>query len=169
MGCALLGIVLVSLNKRDASGSSSGLGNALLTGAVICEASYVVIGKRLTGRVSPKRISALVNMWGLLLITPLGLWQAVSFDFWSVPPPLWGLLLFYALAASVWSVWLWMTGLRHVPAARAGVFMVLVPVAAAVVGVLALGERFSATQVVAFLLALTGVLLAAWPKEAQVP
>jgi len=28
-------------------------------GAVICEASYVVIGKRLTGNVSAKRISAL--------------------------------------------------------------------------------------------------------------
>ncbi len=165
----VLGIALVSLNKRDASEASSWWGNILLIGAVICEASYVVIGKRLTQGVSPKRISAIVNLWGLLLVTPLGLWQAYEFDFRSVAPSMWGLLIFYALAASVWSVWLWMTGLRHVPASRAGVFMVLLPITAAAVGVLVLGERFSAMQIVAFGLALTGLMLAVWPQRAQTP
>jgi drug/metabolite transporter (DMT)-like permease len=37
------------------------------------------------------------------------------------------------------TVWLWMTGLRHVPAAQAGVFTVLLPVMAALVGVTLLG------------------------------
>ncbi len=165
----VLGIALVSLNKRDASEASSWWGNILLIGAVICEASYVVIGKRLTQGVSPKRISAIVNLWGLLLVTPLGLWQAYEFDFRGVAPSMWGLLIFYALAASVWSVWLWMTGLRHVPASRAGVFMVLLPITAAAVGVLVLGERFSAMQIVAFGLALTGLMLAVWPQRAQTP
>jgi hypothetical protein len=72
------------------------LGYALLLAAVLCEASYVVIGKRLTGNVSPRRISALINLWGLALVTPFGLWQAWSFDFASVCPGTWTLLLFYA-------------------------------------------------------------------------
>ena len=46
------------------------LAGLLLLGAVTCEALYVVIGKQLTGNVSPKRISALINLWGLLLVTP---------------------------------------------------------------------------------------------------
>jgi drug/metabolite transporter (DMT)-like permease len=72
-------------------------------------------------------------------------------------------LLFYSLAASVATVWLWMRGLRHVQASRAGVFTVLLPVASAVVGVVVLREPVSALQATAFVLALVGLLLATWP------
>ena len=40
------------------------------------------------------------------------------------------------------TVWLWMQGLRHVPAPQAGVFTVMLPISAALVGVLFLGEAF---------------------------
>jgi drug/metabolite transporter (DMT)-like permease len=166
IGCAVAGITLVSLTKHtDASTPSSLLGNLLLLGAVLCEASYVVIGKRLTGNVSPKRISALINLWGLVLVTPFGLWQALSFNFGAVAARWWWLLGFYSIAASMVTVWLWMTGLKHVPAAKAGIFTVLLPVSAAAVGVLFLGERFSAAQAAAFGLALAGVVLATWPSR----
>ena len=36
-------------------------------------------------RCRPRRISALINLWGLALVTPLGLWQALRFDFGAVP------------------------------------------------------------------------------------
>jgi drug/metabolite transporter (DMT)-like permease len=80
-----------------------------------------------------------------------------------VAAPTWWLLLFYSIAASMVTVWLWMTGLKHVPASSAGVFTVMLPVSAAGVGVVFLGERFSAAQGVAFGLALTAVVLATWP------
>ena len=142
-------------------------GYALLMGAVICEASYVVIGKRLAANVSPQRISALINLWGLALITPFGLWQAWSFDFTRVTPPAWGLLLFYALAASIATVWLWMRGLRQVPASRAGIFTVCLPVSAAAVGVLWLGEPFGMAHGVAIAMSLAGLVLATWPDQAR--
>ena len=63
------------------------------------------------------------------------------------------------------TVWLWMTGLRHVPAAQAGVFTVLLPVTAAAVGVTLLGEQIAAPQVAAFGLALLGVVLETWPGK----
>lgn len=168
IACAVGGIALVSFGKHaGGAGADAGglLGNLLLLGAVTCEAIYVVIGKKLTGNVSPKRISALINLWGLLLVTPLGVWQALSFDFASVSAGHWWLLLFYSLAASMVTVWLWMTGLKHVPASQAGVFTVMLPVAAAVVGVVFLGERFSPAQAAAFALALVGVVLATWPAR----
>lgn len=169
IACAVGGIALVSFSKHADAGAGAAaaapslLGNLMLVGAVVCEASYVVIGKRLTGNVSAKRISALVNLWGLALVTPFGLWQALRFDFGAVAVSDWTLLVFYALAASMVTVWLWMTGLKHVPASSAGVFTVLLPVSAAAVGVAFLGERFSGVQVVAFGLALAGVVLATWP------
>ncbi|WP_414636898.1 DMT family transporter [Aquabacterium sp.] len=179
IACAVAGIALLALLRPAgaegvghiaAPGTSNDalpgwLGPLLLVGAVICEASYVVIGKRLTGSVSPKRISALINLWGLALVTPLGAWQAWRFDFSAVPASLWSLLVFYSLAASVVTVWLWMKGLVSVPAQRAGVFAVMLPVSAALVGVLFLDEPFGAGHLGALALAVTGLLLAAWPQR----
>ncbi len=178
IACAALGMLVLSLSRTgpvaaapgalaDSWAGASGplIGHALLLGAVFCEAAYVVIGKRLTHRVSPRRISALINLWGLALITPLGLWQALSFDFGRVSLPLWALLLGYALAASVATVWLWMKGLAQVPAPQAGVFTVLLPLAAAAVGVLLLGEPLAAGHGAALVLALIGLLLATWPAR----
>ena len=79
-----------------------------------------------------------------------------------------GLLLFYALAACVWTVWLWMTGLRTVPAAQAGIFTVLLPISAALVGMLVLGEHISGMQFLAFAIALASVLIATWPERNQI-
>ena len=167
IACAVTGIALLALVRHpgETTGPAPVWGYALLIGAVLCEASYVVIGKRLAASVSPRRISALINLWGLGLVTPLGLWQAWSFDFRAVTAPTWGLLLFYALAASMATVWLWMQGLRHVPAPQAGVFTVMLPVAAALVGVAFLGERFGPGHAAAFGMALLGLLLATWPAR----
>lgn len=171
IGFAVAGIVLVSLLTRTPDlirPAGSTFGHLLLVAAVFCEAGYVVIGKKLTGTIGPKRISALINLWGLVLATPFGLWQALHFDFGSVPVSAWGLLFFYAIAASMAGVWLWMTGLRRVSASAAGVFSVLLPISTAAIGVLFLGERFSAAHGAAFALALAGVVLATWPSRAEV-
>jgi drug/metabolite transporter (DMT)-like permease len=168
IACAAGGVALLAFARHsDASGGTAApwWGYALLLAAVLCEAFYVVIGKRLTAQVSPRRISALINLWGLALVTPLGAWQALRFDFATVAPSIWALLVFYALAASMWSVWLWMRGLMSVPATQAGVFAVLLPVSAALVGVLVLGEAFTATHAAAMALALAGLLLATWPER----
>ena len=178
VACAVLGIALVALSKQELpapfpsalapSGAAhlAWLGNLLLIGAVLCEASYAVIGKSLTASLSPRRISALINGWGFVLSTPFGLWLAWRFDFGAVPASMWVLLVFYALAACMWTVWLWMTGLKSVPAAQAGVFTVLLPISASAVGVLVLGERLSTLQLLAYHVALTGVLLATLPSRA---
>ena len=177
IGLAVVGIMLFSLSKSelhthtiqgidaDLSYKYAWLGNVLVFGAVVCEASYAVIGKKLTGSLSPKRITALINLWGLALMTPFGVYAAWRFDFAAVKPDIWLLLVFYALAASVWTVWLWMTGLKIVPAARAGVFTVMLPIAAAAVGVGVLGETLNAMQVLAFGLCLAGVVLATLPGQ----
>jgi len=153
------GIAIVAV-QREGGASTTLPGLLLLVGALVCEALYVVIGKRLTASVSPRRISALMNLWGLGLSLPLALWQAASFDFTAPSPADWALTAFYAVAASIVTVWLWMRGLQYVPAAKAGVFMVVLPISTAVVG-LALGESMSSTQMLAYALALAGVLLAA--------
>lgn len=170
--CAVVGLGVLALAKSESSvhatpGLADGhaigspwLGNLLVFAAVLCEAAYTVIGKKLTGALGPKRISSLINLWGLALMTPFGFYLALSFDFAPVRPGIWLLLVFYALAASVVTVWLWMTGTRRLPAAQGGIFTVMLPISAALVGVLALGESLSGMQVIAFAFALLGVVLA---------
>ena len=163
---AVAGVALLALSRQGKPGGGGAWwGYPMLMGAALCEAAYVVIGKRLTGSVSPKRISALINLWGLALVTPLGLWQAAQFNFGAVAASIWWLLLFYALAASMVTVWLWMQGLRHVPAPRAGAFSVLLPLAATAVGVVFLHEPLGLAQVLALGLAVAGLLLATWPRR----
>jgi drug/metabolite transporter (DMT)-like permease len=176
IACAAGGIALLTLSKHgnlsdSGNGSAGGqvdtwLGNALVFGSVLCEAAYVVIGKRLTTSLGPKRISSLINLWGLALTTPIGLYLAWSFNFGAVALNIWLLLVFYALAASVFTVWLWMTGLKTIPAAKAGVFTVMLPISAAAVGVLFLGETLGGVQLLALLIALTGVVMATLPSRA---
>jgi drug/metabolite transporter (DMT)-like permease len=177
VACAALGIGLLALSKQeqtmsigrgleaDLAQNRAWLGNLLVLGAVLCEAAYAVIGKKLTGALGPRRITALINLWGFALVTPFGIWAAFSFDFAAVAPGMWMVLVFYALAASVWTVWLWMTGLKSVPASQGGVFTVMLPISAALVGVGLLGETLSGVQLLAFAIALAGVLLATLPGD----
>jgi drug/metabolite transporter (DMT)-like permease len=179
VACAALGISLVTLLKQEllvhatqglqanSAPKNMLLGNLLVFGAVLCEAAYAVIGKKLTGQLGPKRIASLINLWGFVLMTPFGLYVALDFSFASVAPAMWLLLVFYALAASVWTVWLWMTGLHGVPASQAGVLTVMLPVAAALTGWLVLGEQVSLLQLLAFGIALLGVVLATLPERRQ--
>lgn len=177
MALSATGIALFSMGKPAAAPMAPApqlwwglpaalVGNLLVFAAVVCEAAYVVIGKHLTQGLGPKRISAIINLWGLALMTPLGVWAAWHFDFTGVAAPLWGLLLFYGLAASVWTVWLWMTGLRSVDASQAGIFTVMLPLSAAAIGVVFMGERLGPGQLVAFAVALAGLVLATRPARA---
>lgn len=175
VACSALGIGILALSKNEHHAQSTPtpdgnliynnplLGNALVFAAVVCEAAYAVIAKKLTGALSPRRITALINLWGFALMTPFGLYMAWSFNFGAVPAGSWLLLLFYALASSVWTVWLWMSGLKNVPASKAGVFTVMLPISAALVGVVVLGEPLGELQLLAFGIALLSVVLATLP------
>ena len=170
IACAVFGIVLLAWSHaQDGSvqqahaGAHPLLGNFLVFCSVICEASYAVIGKKLTGALTPRRITSLINLWGFVLMTPMGLYVALHYDFGAVASGSWMLLLFYSLAASVWTVWLWMTGLKLIPANLAGVFSVMLPVSATMVAVLVLHEELSGIRFLALAIALIGVVLATLP------
>lgn len=146
--------------KAVSTASDTIVGNLLLVGAVCCEATYVVLGKRLSSAgLGAMQISAWINLAGLCLMLPLGLWQASSFDFARIGPGLWTLIALYALGASVVSTWLYLTGLKHVPASEAGVFTAALPLTSAIVGVLFLDERLTLLHLFAFACALAGIVV----------
>lgn len=167
---AVAGIGLNALSKTESSSLAAhpqqGLGQLLLISAVLCEAAYAVIGKKLTASVSPKRITALINLWGLCFPHPPGsIWPgSLIFPGFRCPHGVCCCFTPWPPASDGVAV---DDGLRAVPASRAGIFTVLLPISAAVVGMLALGERVGSMQLLAFGIALTSVVIATWPGSLQ--
>ena len=160
---AIAGIAVINLAHVGGSadtGASSFIGNLMVLGAVCCESLYVILSRRLTQTLAPLDICAYTHLFGLLLMLPVGLPAALSFDFTSVPAGIWWLALWYGLSASVFSFCLWMMGIRHVPGSIAGVFTAVLPVAAAVYGIAFLGERPTPAHGIALACVVAGIGLA---------
>ena len=170
VGLAIAGVALLNLSRGDAHGtgaSESGnawLGNALVLGAVVCEAIYVIVSKRLSAELSAIDICAYTHLIGGVLMLPLGVVGLMAVDYASLTPGHWALIVWYGLAASVFSFFLWMRGIRHVSAQLAGVFTAMVPVAATAYGVIFLSERLTVAQGAALALTVAGIVLAALPS-----
>lgn len=167
---AIAGIAVINLAHVDASTANPGsfAGNLMVLGAVCCESLYVILSRRLTQTLAPLEICAYTHLFGFLLMLPVGLSGAFSFDYASVPAGIWGLVLWYGLSASVFSFVLWMMGIRHVPGSIAGVFTAVLPVAAAVYGMVFLGERPTPAHGVALACVVAGIALASF-KSKRVP
>jgi len=103
-----------------AAGGSSLSGNLMIMGAVVCESTYVILSRRLSQTLPAIEICAYTHGLGLLLMLPLGAGALLHFDYTRVAGPTWLLLIWYGLSASIFSFWLWMKGIRHVPGALAG-------------------------------------------------
>lgn len=158
---AVLGIAL--LNLQDVSSSSKGsiLGNFLVLGAVLAEALFAIFSRRLSLTVHPWSMAFGVNIVGLLMFLPLAIPQALTFD-WSAPSTgVWCWVLFYSITASVLSFLLWYRGISEVPANVAGLFTGLVPVSAALVGLLVLGELLSSGHAIGMGMVIASILLGA--------
>lgn len=166
---AIIGIGVLSVQHSPPEGAAAQwLGNGLILGAVCCEAIYVVLGKRLmNANVGPMQISAWINAVGLMLMLPMGIVEGVRFDFARLTQPLWALIVAYSLAAGIASTWLWLSGLKRVPANQAGVFTIALPLSAAAVGIVFLSESVSAAYLIALACAIGGVVLVALEKPAQ--
>lgn len=164
---AIAGVALLNVSRGDSHGAADAgnawLGNVLVLGAVVCEGIYVIVSKRLAAELPAIDICAYTHLLGGAMMLPFGLVGLMAVDYAALTPGHWTLIVWYGLAASVFSFFLWMRGIRHVSAQLAGVFTAMVPVAATAYGVVFLGERLTIAQSAALALTITGIILAALP------
>lgn len=172
---AIAGIAVINVSHAGEGGGAAGnslAGNLMVLGAVCCESLYVILSRRLTQTLSPLDICAYTHLFGFLLMLPVGLPSVLAFAhspaLASVPAGIWWLALWYGLSASVFSFCLWMMGIRHVPGSIAGVFTAVLPVAAAIYGIVFLGERPTPAHGVALACVVAGIALASL-KTRRVP
>ncbi|MGF6936352.1 drug/metabolite transporter (DMT)-like permease [Paraburkholderia sp. UCT70] len=170
---AIVGVVVINVAHVQAgadatAGTGSLAGNFMVLGAVCCESLYIILSRRLTQTLAPIEICAYTHLFGLLLMLPLGAGALAHFDYRAVPSSVWMLVLWYGLSASIFSFWLWMKGIRHVPGSLAGVFSAVLPVAAALYGIEFVGERPTLAHGIALACVVAGIGLASL-KARSVP
>ena len=162
---AIVGVGLVQI-WGAAPGPSTLIGNLLVGGAVLGEASFVVLGKRLAPHYRPLRLALGANLVGLALSMPLALPQLPAFDPTAVAAGSWALGTWYALASSVVCLWLWYRGLPHVETWLAGLATAAVPVAALAVSALYLGESIGLPRLAGAALVIAAIAFGALAPRA---
>lgn len=122
------------------------LGHTLILCAILCETFFILLNKRLRAPLPALVQSALMSAGGLLLsgMVAVGLHgtavgTAPSAAAW------WG-VLYYALVPTVAGFLLWYQGSARIPAARAALTTVLLPVSAMLFSVLVTGEQVGPWQ-----------------------
>jgi drug/metabolite transporter (DMT)-like permease len=160
VGLSVAGLLLVQTTGA-AGGTTTLVGNLLVLGAVLCEASFVFLGKRLAPPYRPLRLALGANLAGLVLAAPLALSWAPACDPRSVTLEMWLLGTWYALSASVFCLWLWYGGLPYVETWLAGLATAAIPVTALAASALYLREPIGAARLAGAALVIAAIVLGA--------
>lgn len=174
MGAALVGVLLV-VYEPGAAGDAVGV--CLTLAAVAACALYTVGSRHLLVDDASLPVALLQQVAALclaaVLVAVAALLGEVAWNDWPVTAPAWGGaalsgVLYYGLA-----FWLYLSGLRFVPASVAGTFLPLIPVFG-IAAALIVGERLSDRQwigaaVVVAAVSLVAALQARRPRKATEP
>jgi drug/metabolite transporter (DMT)-like permease len=140
---AMAGLVLVVATGSE-RGTATLLGNLLVMGAVVCEASFVILGKRLALPYQPLRLALGANVVGLACAAPLALRDAVRSCRGAALDLAHGHLV--RVVGQFFCLWLWYRGLPHVEAWLAGLSTAAIPVTALAGSTLVLAESIEALK-----------------------
>ena len=156
---ALAGAATVITHGRPASVVEGGVGTGeiLIVGCVLSWVAYTLIGKRMLAGLSAVAASTYAAWAGTAMLALATLWGGDSL----APPPAsvaaWASIAFLGvLGTAVAFVWYY-EGVIELGAARAAVFINLVPVAAVTLGVLLLGEALEPATLVGGALVIAGI------------
>jgi drug/metabolite transporter (DMT)-like permease len=144
------GVGLVILPDLDGLGGGSLAGDGLVAIATLLASVYVIVSRRLIGGMAALPLVALQQTVGLLwsvlaLVAAAALgWAPLGLS--ELAPRTIALAALTGVVQYAIAFWLWLAGLRHLPASRATLFLSLIPVFGVAGGALALGERLGPSQ-----------------------
>jgi drug/metabolite transporter (DMT)-like permease len=155
--------VLVIVLRFDGAGVSLSwralLGNALVFGAVVCEAIFILLNKKLRSPVAPLPLSATMSGIGLAL----AVLPALIEHPWTLglDPAALLAVLYYALVPTVGGFLLWYAGSARISGTEAALFTALLPVSAVALSALVLHEAIGVAQLIGIGCVLGAIAIAA--------
>jgi drug/metabolite transporter (DMT)-like permease len=151
MAIAFVGVVVLAAENGISPHSPSLLGDAITMTGSIGFATYAVLGKRVAGTYDALTMTAFNHFAGAILILPVALQQIGANGLASK----WRVIPWQGWAALACIFYFWL--LRYLEASQLSAFTYLLPVLATILGILLLGERGLAVQILGGTLALGGV------------
>ncbi|EST54267.1 membrane protein [Brevibacillus panacihumi W25] len=140
---AVCGVLLINFVGEGAGSPSSIIGNLLIFAAVVGEALFITLGKKISTVVSPLMISTLMSLFGVLLFLPFAIYEALYFDFHSVGVLDWLNILYFGVVVTVIAFLLMYQGLSKVSASSAGVLTSVLPVSSLILSAVILQETIT--------------------------
>lgn len=134
-------------------------GGLLIFAAVVGEAMFTILQKKLTQKITPLASTALISLFAFLCFLPLAVIDAVKFDFHSLTVVDGLALVYYGIMVTAVAFILWFSGLEKVQASTAAVFTSFMPISSVVLAYLFLKEHLEWVHLASLLLILTGIAL----------
>ena len=162
----MLGVVTVTAggDLQRLLGLGFAEGDLIMLVACVFYAAYTVALRR-RPEVSALAMFSVMALAALLAALPLAALEAAAGAFVWPSPAGWAVVLFVVLIPSFLAQLSFMQGVRLIGPGRAGVFVNLVPIFAALFSVLLLGETFALFHGVALVLVLGGIWIAERAKS----
>lgn len=158
-----IGVLLSRGNLQTLVNFDFRAGDLWTLAAMLCFAAYSLLMRKRSEQITPAGFNVIVFFLGLLYSLPPTLAE-IYLDAW--PTLSWPLLfgiLYAGLGCSAIAFWLWTIGIDRIGPVRAGIIYYSLPLFAAIMGNIILGETISKPQVLGGALIIGGIVLATFP------
>ena len=140
-------------------------GDLVMLVAALLWAVYTILVTRVTRTLSPLAVATITTVLALPPLVVVGGYELATRPLGPITPIIIIGTLYVGVVASVAAFLSWSIGVKGVGAARASIFLNLIPVFTAIVAVLTLGERIGPAQLIGGLLVICGVTLASRARK----
>lgn len=167
----IAGVILVNLLATPPEDAARRplFGATLVFLAVVGEALYTILGRRVATVISPLSTATFICIYGLAMFLPFAVWDLRGFDVSGAAWSAWIAVAYLAIVVTVFAFVIWFVGLRTIPASTAGAFTGMIPITAVVSAWLVLGEDIGWAHIGGIALVLAGILLVANSRGRALP
>ncbi|MDE5412826.1 DMT family transporter [Alkalihalobacterium chitinilyticum] len=166
MSVALFGVAIIITNGHLLDLVKLGFEpiDFILLGAVISWALYSVLGKVVLGKYSAIVSTTYAVFFGTLFLLPFALYELTWTQVQGASIGVWASLLHMSVFVTVISFIMYYQGIQKVGAAKASIFINVMPVSAVIMATLFLGETFTLAHGVGAAFVLSGVYIGTYVK-----
>jgi drug/metabolite transporter (DMT)-like permease len=136
----------------------------VLMGAVVSWALYSVVGKIVLKKFSSVESTTYAVAFGTLFLLPFALAETSWQDVQQASGTTWVAIIHMSVLVTVVSFVMYYNGIKEVGAAKASIFINVMPVSAVIMATLFLGEKFTAAHAIGAAFVLSGVYIGTNPR-----
>ncbi|MCY4107293.1 MAG: DMT family transporter [Chloroflexi bacterium] len=159
---ASVGVLIILDLRQLRFGAATALGDLALAIAALSWGLYSVLVRRLTTRDQLRTVPLTVGVFlgGLLVSTPLTIWELLNRSYGAWDLPFFAGLLYLGIVSTAWAQWLWNRAFALLPAARASLCFFAQPFAGALLAMILLQQALTPALALGGGMIAVGVLLA---------